>query len=222
MIPIREFQFFDPRAELTITAGHLPHWQQPGATYFITYRTSDSISQVAMDRILRSRDDWLARHGINAAQSNWHQQLGKRPIQLRETFRRSFAAELEQELDQLAGECLLQRADLAAIVSESLQRFDGERYRLAAFVVMPNHVHVLAQIFPERAMLDQCYGWKHFQAHKINQRLGRRGHFFQAESFDHLVRDEEHFWKFRRYIEQNPERAKLNPDECSLYLPAVQ
>lgn len=222
MISIREFQFFDPDGEVTITSGHLPHWQQPGATYFITYRTIDSIPQAAMNLILRSRDDWLSWHGIDATKDEWHRQLGSLSMRLQATFRRMFATEFENQLDQLAGECELRRPELAKIVADSLHHFDGERYRIGAFVVMPNHVHVLARVFPNHAMLDQCYSWKHFQAYRIHQALSLTGHFFQSESFDHLVRDDDHFWKFHRYIAANPEKARLSEGEYSIYLPDIQ
>jgi putative transposase len=221
MLSIRDFQFFDPEAEVTITTGHLPHWQQPGATYFITYRTVDSIGSVAMERILCERDDWLMRNGIDVAKSNWHRQLRDLSEQHQRTFRRLFATKFEDELDRLEGECLLGKLELAEIVAASLKRFDGERYRLGAFVVMPNHVHILAQIFADRTMLQQCFSWKHYQAHKINQAMDRTGHFYQPESFDHLVRDDDHFRKFRRYIADNPSKAKLKEGEYVAFLPDI-
>lgn len=222
MLSIRDFQFFDPEAEVTITAGHLPHWQQPGATYFITYRTIDSINKVAMDRILRARDDWLLGRGIDVCDSQWHERLRQLSAQQQETFRREFAMQFEDELDRLEGECLLRIRAVSQIVADSLQHFDGERYRLGAFVVMPNHVHILARIFAAQTMLKQCYSWKHYQAHEINRALDRSGHVFQSESFDHLVRDDDHFWKFRDYIANNPKKAKLASDEYVLYMPEIE
>ena len=147
MSSIRDFQFFDPDAEFTITAGHLPHWQQPGATYFITYRTIDSISAVAMDRILAARNDWLLRNNVNPFDLNWHRRLNQLSRRRQQSFRRMFSIQFETELDRLCGECLLQHPDLARIVSDSLLHFDGDRYRLGGFIVMPNHVHVLRESF---------------------------------------------------------------------------
>ncbi len=222
MVSIREFQFFDPEGEVTVTEGHLPHWTQSGATYFITYRTCDSISKVAMHRILRMRDEWLAHHGINASRPQWHRQLVKLSNQQQATFRRMFGIEFENELDQLSGECLLGKNGISQIVADSLHHFNGERYCLGSFVIMPNHVHLLVCVFPEFNMLDQCYGWKHFQSHEINRALSRSGHFFQSESFDHLVRDDEHFWKFRRYISDNPTKAGLREGEYVLWQPKIK
>ncbi len=86
---------------------------------------------------------------------------------------------------------------------------------------MPNHVHILVRIFPEYNMLQQCYGWKHFQAHQINLAENGTGHIFQPESFDHLVRDGDHFLKFRRYMEENPKKANLADGDFELCLPDI-
>ena len=99
------------------------------------------------------------------------------------------------------------------MVAESLRRFHGEQYVLSDFVVMPNHVHVLAAFADEQAMLAQCESWKHYTAHEINRALGRRGRFWQQDGFDHLVRSAEQYDHLRRYIADNPERARLQPDE---------
>ena len=83
--------------------------------------------------------------------------------------------------------CALRQTELAKIVADSLRHFDGDRYALLDFVVMPNHVHLLAT-FPDKAsMLEQCESWKHFTATRINRRLGTKGRFWQQDAFDHLV-----------------------------------
>ena len=195
MLSISQFQFLDPDGEISVTIGDLPHWQQTGATYFITYRLADSISQQAHTLIMAKRDDWLRRHGIDPLLPRWQLLLTRLPDQQRSTFRRLFATAFETELDKLSGDCVLRTPEVQQIVSENLRHFDGQRYQLGGFVVMPNHVHVLARVFPEREMLTQCYNWKHYQACQINKVLGQAGHLFQPESFDHIVRDGENFVK---------------------------
>ncbi|MBI3823733.1 MAG: transposase [Planctomycetes bacterium] len=85
------------------------------------------------------------------------------------------------------------------------------------FVVMPNHVHMLAAFPDQKAMLAQCESWKHFTAVPINRRLGRKGRFWQQDAFDHLVRSEEQFWYLRDYIANNPVQAGLRPSEYMHY-----
>jgi putative transposase len=112
---------------------------------------------------------------------------------------------------------VLRRPELSAIVAESLLKFDGERYELTDFVVMPNHVHVLAAFPDEDSMLRQCDSWKHFTGREIHRTLGRRGKFWQQDGFDHLVRSIEQFTHLRRYIAENPRKARLRPDEYRHY-----
>ena len=102
---------------------------------------------------------------------------------------------------------------MAQIVADSLLKFDGDRYELTNFVVMPNHVHLLAAFRDEEAMLTQCEGWKHFQAVQINRAIGASGRFWQQDGFDHLVRSEEQFAHFQRYLADNPRKAGLPPGE---------
>jgi putative transposase len=78
---------------------------------------------------------------------------------------------------------------------------------------MPNHVHVLATFRSESDMLPRIEAWKRYQARKINEILQISGHFWQPDGFDHLIRSPEQFEYFRRYIAENPQRAKLRPGE---------
>lgn len=221
MVLASDFQYFDPDAEVSYTKGNLPHWEQPGATYFITYRTVDSIANESMVLMLRLRKDFIQRFGMNVfepgATTNSHGDIDG----VRRTFARKFATLAEKSLDELRGSCVLRDTNVRQIVEKSLLHFNDVRHLTAAFVIMPNHVHILARIFPQFRMLEQCYGWKHFQASRINKLKRGKGHVFAPESFDHLVRDPEHLQKFVEYIKRNPEKAGLKPDEYTLYLPEI-
>jgi len=92
---------------------------------------------------------------------------------------------------------------------------------MADFVVMPNHVHLLAQFRDEDAMRKQCTSWARYTARQINRSLGRKGSFWQKEAFDHLVRSAEQFDYYRRYIAENPRKAHLEPGEYYLYQPSL-
>ena len=123
---------------------------------------------------------------------------------------------MDRLLDDAAhGPVFLRRPEIAAIVVEALD--DGDvrfgRYTLHAFVVMPNHVHVLAT--PRIAARQWLGPLKGFTAHEANLILGLKGPFWQDESYDHLVRDRQEFERIQRYIERNPVRAGLadSPDE---------
>jgi REP element-mobilizing transposase RayT len=110
---------------------------------------------------------------------------------------------------QSAGPRWLAQPPIANLVAEAILRGEKDRrfYELAAWVVMPNHVHVL---FLPRRPLRVILRWlKGSTARRANQALGRAGEFWQEESFDHWVRNQREFEKIVRYIEQNPVSAGL-------------
>jgi REP element-mobilizing transposase RayT len=81
------------------------------------------------------------------------------------------------------------------------------RYELHAFVVMPNHVHLL--VTPHVLAAKWLGPLKGFLAHQANALLGTHGPFWQDESYDHLVRTDAEFDRIQAYIEQNPVKAGL-------------
>ena len=217
MILSNTFRFFIPELGVTKMQGHLPHWDQEGATYFITWRTADSIPKEVWLQWRKERGQWLIAHGINPDSTDWRKHLEQLPEAERLEFARAFTAKLEAHMDDCHGDCLLKLAELAKIVSDALRFFDGDRYLLGDFVVMPNHVHLLVGHIARNAMLKQVESWKTWTAREINKRANREGRFWQDESFDHLVRSPGAFDKFRRYIAENPAKAKLNEGEYSYW-----
>jgi putative transposase len=207
------FALFDPDEDVAVTHRNLPHWEQAGKTYFITFRTADSLPQAVIDLWYGQRDDWLRHHGIDPESPAWYEALAQLPAQLRRAFHQTFSDQFHRHLDDCHGACVLRQPCLARIVADSLLHFDGERYAMGDFVVMPNHVHLLVQFAAPVGMKAQCASWKHFTARQINRVLGQTGHFWQGESFDHLVRSPEQFERVRAYIAENPRRANLREGE---------
>ena len=172
------FELFDPSADFRITGGtNLPHWYQPGVTYFVTFPTEDSIPDAVAQRWYAEREHWLGQRGISAAQSNWRGQLAELSCDQRKQFHETFSRQYMENLDQGWGACVLRRTELSQIVVDSLMHFDGNRYRMGDFVVMPNHVHLLVCLIAETDIVEQAYSWKKFTAGKINKALGKRGRF---------------------------------------------
>ena len=116
--------------------------------------------------------------------------------------------QVDQELDAGRGACWLHRADVAAIVQRTLLHFDGERYRLLAWCIMPNHVHVVIEIL-NHSLSAIVRSWKSFSARQANVALKRSGAFWHADYFDRYMRDEEHLVATVDYVEQNPVKAGL-------------
>jgi putative transposase len=213
-----DFQFFRPREPIDITQRNLPHWEQRDAYYFITYRTADSIPESVAKAWRLERDTWLTTHGIDPQADDVQHHIELLPDDQHHEFYRTFTTQWHDHLDAGHGECQLRQQATRDIVTQSLQRFDGERYRLESYIIMPNHVHVLAGVTGRGEMRKQCRNWKKFTATEINKTLGREGQFWQWESYDHLVRSPESLARFRAYIARNPIKAKLRADEYTLYL----
>jgi REP element-mobilizing transposase RayT len=211
------FRFFDPAEEHSVIERELPHWAQAGTLCFLTWRTWDSMPRQVIQSWLAERDEWLARHGIDPKADGWRDRVNGLPTAEQRDFHRKLSARWESCLDECHGACLLRRPELAQVVANSLKHFDGDRYVLSDFVVMPNHVHVLAA-FPDAAqMLKQCASWKHYTAVRINRAVGRSGRFWEVDGFDHLVRGPEQFEGLRDYVAANPRRANLRPGEFIHY-----
>jgi REP element-mobilizing transposase RayT len=208
-----ELHYFEQQAEFTIIQRRLPHWSQAGVICFITWRTNDSVPAHVLANWRQERHQWLRLHGINPTSCDWRLQLRRLALQLQREFFQRFSSRWHDELDACHGACVLRCPDLATIVADSLRKFDGDRYELTHFVVMPNHIHLLAAFPNDNAMLEQCESWKHWQAKQINRAIGSRGRFWQQDGFDHLVRSAEQFEFLRRYIANNPAKAGLRCGE---------
>ena len=207
------FEFFDPREEYVVRQGAaLPHWYQPGVSYFVTFRTADSVPQPLLRSWHRRRDDWLRKHGIDPNQTNWKAHLSALPSLDRE-YHGQFTRAFLEYLDRGYGACVLRDTQVAGLVAEALQHFNGDRYHLGDFVVMPNHVHLLVCLLGATEIERQCHSWKKYSARQINRLLGCSGRFWQEESFDHLVRSPEQFERFEHYIAENPYKAGLREGE---------
>jgi len=116
---------------------------------------------------------------------------------------------VEAYLDTGAGSCWLRDPRIAELVENALLHIDGKRYRLHAWVVMPNHVHVLITPVEGFSLSDILHTWKSYTAKEANRVLGRRGKFWQEEYFDRYIRNENHYWVAVEYIELNPVKARL-------------
>lgn len=187
---------------------NLPHWRQAGATYFVTMRQADSLPQALLRQLNDLRDQWR-RLSSESQQKDLSNSIYQKAIR-----------QVEFWLDQGYGSCRLADARAARIVTDSLDHFDCQRYELGARVIMANHVHlVLRPLIPEEHTLESILqSIKTFTSRRINQLHGIRGALWQSESFDRIVRDEEHLWRCLQYIGRNPRNAGRLPNECHLWV----
>ena len=131
----------------------------------------------------------------------WHEQ---------EELFRWYSSRVDKHLDAGLGDCHLRDPELAAIVAGALQFFEGQRYELRAWVVMPNHAHVVVWPKPPQTLSAILHSWKSYSAHEINHRLPAPVvPFWQGESYDHLIRDEDDLHQCCHYTLMNPVNAGL-------------
>lgn len=116
--------------------------------------------------------------------------------------------QLQEYLDKGRGECVLSRPGVARVVEDSLNFYHGQRYELRAWVVMPNHVHVLFHV-GDTSMARAVEDWKKFTAHAINKLLGRKGQLWAEDYWDTYMRDAAQEARTQHYIEANPVKAYL-------------
>ena len=201
-----EATFFRPQDEVHIHHGHLPHWRQDGVSYFITTRLADSMPQEKLREWQQRRDYWLAAHGLRSPT-----ELRLLPEDQQHEFQATFTKEWHAWLDAGHGECLLRRPEVREILIQRLQAEPS----LDAWVIMPNHIHAL--IAPhDKTLGDVMQSLKGGSAFAINRLLGRSGPLWQKEPYDHIVRSEAQWQHYRRYIAQNPVKAKLRADEYAV------
>ncbi len=145
--------------------------------------------------------------------ANMHQELEYLKELPDDEFKNARLAELRQTLDRYEdagyGHCFLRDARIAQILADTLHLFDGERYRLISYCIMPNHVHVMIEVAPGWTLSKILHSWRSFSAQKANQILGRRGIFWMEEYYDRYIRNEEHFANVLEYIRMNPVKGGL-------------
>jgi REP element-mobilizing transposase RayT len=176
---------------------NLPHWRQQGCSYFVTFQMADSIPSERLRQWEQERDQWLAAHPELHSEKD------------RAEYYERFTDRFQKWLDAGEGECLLRDPKASAIVEETLRFFDGDRYQLSHYCVMPNHAHVIVRPLGEHRLGDILHSWKSYSSHTINEVLRRTGVVWQAESFDCIIRNAEQLEKFGSYIRNNPVKAGL-------------
>jgi len=181
--------------------GVLPHLKREGGTYFVTFRQAGTLPKEVLLRFKQERKAILQQAEAAKRPLTWHEQ---------EELFRWYSSRVDKHLDAGHGACHLRDPALAAIVAGAIQFFEGQRYELRAWVVMPNHVHVVVWPKPPQTLSAILHSWKSYSAHEINHRLPTPVvPFWQGESYDHLIRDEDDLHRCCHYTLMNPVNAGL-------------
>jgi putative transposase len=199
-------QFLNPWEEIERSRNKLPHWQQDGATYFLTFRLADAIPKAKCDQWLDERDQWLDRHP-----KPWTPEIETE-------YHNRFSSVIDRWLDAGHGSCVLREVEIRGMVESALRHFDQDRYSLHSWIIMPNHVHAPASLSRGWKLEQVLHSWKSYTAQRINQRLGKSGELWQEDSYNRLIRNAGHFANVVSYIKRNPEKARLGDNSWTLYL----
>lgn len=167
---------------------HLPHYDLDGATQFVTFRLASSVPLKVIER--------------------WRDELGRLPMTADE---RAFELRrrIERWVDRAAAGPDFLDAKALCIVRETVLRFDGVRYDMLAWVLMPNHGHFVFTTRPGVRLGDLVGTWKAHSARLINRRRGCIGSLWEDDYWDTLIRDDDHLQAAIRYVEHNPVKAGL-------------
>ncbi len=190
------------KSNLQVRQGaRLPHWTKNGSIYAVCFRLADSLPA----EVLKS---WRTERQaiIETARDQ------RRPLSADELKRLEYlySDRVESYLDAGHGSCTLGEPEIAEMVENALKHFDGERYRLLAWCIMPNHVHVVLQPLRGVELHAVLHSWKLWTARAANKLLNRSGEYWLTEYYDHLVRDEKDLIHAVEYAIGNPEKSGLN------------
>lgn len=183
----------------------LPHIHPEGRIFFITFSLVNAIPVDVLERLKAEREQELCQ--VSPAQYY--------------TIQKKHFGKYDAWLDRCENSPRwLEKAEIASIVANEIQRMKGERYSLIAYCIMPNHVHLLLELLsPIKAqhdgrtakypLTDTLRLLKGRTARACNLAVHRDGQFWQHESYDHFVRDEAELGRIIAYILHNPVKAGL-------------
>jgi hypothetical protein len=189
-------EFFDPSGEIEKHGGKLPHWQQGEAMQFVTYRLGDAMPQAKLRVWREERRVWMERFP-----KPWSREV-------EQEYYRRFHGRLEEWLDAGMGSCIFRDPSNREVLETTLMFDEGIRADHQAWVIMPNHVHMIFSPKVEIELLLKT--WKGLSSRRIKQ-----GEIWQKGYRDTLIRNAGHFANAVRYVRRNP--AKLRAGEFTLW-----
>jgi putative DNA methylase len=160
--------------------GYIPHFDAGAVVQTITFRLADSLPREFYEKAAAIAPNNIQR-----------------------------AILFEKGIDKGLGNRLLSTRQNAEIVRDTLHYFDGDRYRLLAWVIMPNHIHVMTEQITGNSLSTIIQTWKSYSAHAINKLRNSNRQVWAPDYFDRFIRNERHYANAKYYIENNPVKARL-------------
>ncbi len=190
--------FLHPDHEILKHGDKLPHWQQGEVMQFVTFRLGDALPKEKVRSWVEQSKAWKSTYP-----PPWTPEMERE-------YHQRFTVKIERWLDEGAGSCLFRDDGNRVILEEVLMHFQNERVEHQAWVIMPNHVHLLFK--PMQALEKLVQAWKSVSAKRIGL-----GGIWQRNYRDTMIRDYGHFANAVRYIRRNPEKAGLHTGEYTLW-----
>jgi REP element-mobilizing transposase RayT len=134
--------------------GRLPHWEKEEGLYFITFHLADSLPHSVLARIAERH------HILTTAKENNANLLPEQKALLASYGHTC----IEEYFDRGVGSCAFNDRRIAGAMAAALRFREGMHYRLLAWCIMPNHVHVVVRLFPGQELARVVKAWKNFSA----------------------------------------------------------
>jgi REP element-mobilizing transposase RayT len=194
---------------------NLPHWLPAGQMFFITFRLANSLPAHVLQELKEECERERQNTRVQFSGIQQRDELYK----LDKKYYGQFDAWLDRCVDE--NPRWLVDENVARIVADEIHAMDGERYRLIAYCIMSNHVHLtidtagydiepthngVMALYPLAETLKRLKGRT---ARYCNQALKRTGTFWHPESYDHVIRDQQEYERIVWYILSNPVKAGL-------------
>jgi len=174
------FRGLDPDRPLNVYTRNLPHWRQSGATYFVTFHLADALPAAKRNELASMRSEWELHNPPPRSEGAWTK------------YAKTVFDKVQQWLDAGCGDCWFRQPRYAAELRRAILHFHEVRYEIGCIVIMANHCHLAIRLFGDFQLEDEVGATKNVAANFVNKSERRRGTLWQQESYDHIIRDEEH------------------------------
>ncbi len=191
------FRGLDPYTPLRFYTRNLPHWRQEGATYFVTFNLADALPAAKQQQLKSLRQDWELQFPPPRDEVVWNQ------------YARVHFRQVEKWMDAGYGKCWFRHEPYAAELHRAILHLHEQRYEIGCFVIMANHCHLVIRPFPDFEPENEVGSMKSVSALFIHRRESIQGRMWQEESYDRIIRDEEHLYRVIQYVGANPARAGI-------------
>jgi len=212
MIAPPSFQPLNPHKPIWVYTRHLPHWRQDGATYFVTFHLKDSLPKAALLELQKLREEQARRR------QTWNRQQscasGSVVVEAdirakQEAFEKLVFKRVQHWAEKGLGACYFNHHRFRSILHDAILYWHNKQVDVAAFVVMPNHAHLIARPLDGIALEKWLQSVKRFTAREVNRLNENTGSIWFEESHDRIVRDLPHLNRCLRYIGRNPVQARI-------------